>query len=939
MGRRKLVYPNLTPGFEIPSGIDREVFRYGAAVDLSFSLQPEGRSPVFFSTDLGYGYIFTEIKELTASRISLGAGPGLNLPLFGNLSFLAQTRFGYYFGYLNDGSAAVVFNPFTSAGCGLAYRLTRRLGVELNASYRSFLDFQNMWNISLGTSFRFGSVTASPAETVPAKEAAPLSVRASPKVEIPAGTDAELYKLGGSLELSGLIRPAALPFSYLSGDIGYGLIFSEAGFSVSRLSVGTGLGLSLDLSRKLGLNGFTKGGYYFAFLNNGSGFGGGGPYLSYGAGLSYQLNPNLGLGLEGSYNIYCNLANSWGVSLGTTYSFSPATAGSERAGGDLPRRAGPLSYSSATARAPSFTLRATPTVELPIGADINLFRLGAGMELSGVIRRPDIPGPYLIGGLGYCFLWVNTQIGYYYAFLNDNSGMGGSDAFISSGIELAYLLTPAVSLGVKASYNNYLNLYNNLAAALGTTFRLSAGVAPVTEKDIRLDGIFPALLAYYNDHPIGRITLHNREKAPMENLRLSIFIERYMNKPRVSETPARIEPGEYAEVDLYGRFSGKLLEVAGGSRAPALITLEYTSNGRPQKIELKETVRVHGPNSVTWDDQRKACAFITAEDPTVRKFTGDVERMLGKERNLAVNRNLRAALAMYEALCLYGMKLAAGRTAPYAGFPRDPDAIDSLQFPSQTLESKTGDRDDLAVLYSALLEAVEVETALVALPDCIFPAFSLDMAPETAVKLFERPQDLIFEENKSWVPVDVTELEGGFLQAWQAGAELWRNRQKDRTAFYPVHRAWRVYSPAGYPGEEAALSPPPVEEVAGAFRKELERFIDSETFRKIFRLKVQIRKYGDHPRYFNRLAVLYARYGQYKRAEKELERLLAREEYAPALVNLGNIYYWKKICSGPWPATNGRRRKRRRKPNCCWPWPGFIMSWATSRLLNSHTIN
>jgi tetratricopeptide (TPR) repeat protein len=39
------------------------------------------------------------------------------------------------------------------------------------------------------------------------------------------------------------------------------------------------------------------------------------------------------------------------------------------------------------------------------------------------------------------------------------------------------------------------------------------------------------------------------------------------------------------------------------------------------------------------------------------------------------------------------------------------------------------------------------------------------------------------------------------------------------------------------------------------------------------------------------LGILYARYGQYEKAKKEFGKLLKKEEYVPALLNMGNVYY------------------------------------------------
>ena len=56
-------------------------------------------------------------------------------------------------------------------------------------------------------------------------------------------------------------------------------------------------------------------------------------------------------------------------------------------------------------------------------------------------------------------------------------------------------------------------------------------------------------------------------------------------------------------------------------------------------------------------------------------------------------------------------------------------------------------------------------------------AFSLDMTPEEARKQFDRPDNLIFEKGKAWVPVEITIRNEGFLRDWKMGAKEWREKR------------------------------------------------------------------------------------------------------------------------------------------------------------------
>jgi hypothetical protein len=103
----------------------------------------------------------------------------------------------------------------------------------------------------------------------------------------------------------------------------------------------------------------------------------------------------------------------------------------------------------------------------------------------------------------------------------------------------------------------------------------------------------------------------------------------------------------------------------------------------------------------------------------------------------------------------------------------------------------------------------ERSTAFITIPGHIFIAFSTGVSPNEARKTFSRADDLIFRNEKSWVPVEVT-VSAGFLRAWQDGAREWReNLSRNQVAFYPLHDAWQLYEPVGLPGAEVAVNLPP----------------------------------------------------------------------------------------------------------------------------------
>ena len=416
----------------------------------------------------------------------------------------------------------------------------------------------------------------------------------------------------------------------------------------------------------------------------------------------------------------------------------------------------------------------------------------------------------------------------------------------------------------------------------------------VVLEDIELDAVFPVFYKYYDENPIGRAVLKNSGTVTAHDIRVRLFIKQYMDNPKLCSGPETLESGQEGGVTLYGLFTNKVLEISEGNKVSVKITVDYTAGGSQQSMESIGTIRIHNRNAITWDDDRKVAAFVTAKEPAVLKFSKNIAGMIKGRVSRALNPNLLLAIALHRALDLYGISYVVDPTTPYNEFSRNSLSVDFLQFPKQTLEYRAGDCDDLSILYNALLESVGIETAFITIPGHILSAFSLAVSAEEARNLFENETDFIFIDGSAWMPVEITVLSDGYLKAWQLGAKEWRENIRRNTAgFYPTREAWSAYEPVGLFGE-ADVTIPPRDLLVDEYIRAVNSVISREIFGREKKLKSEIERIGDGSDLLNRLGVLYARYGLERKAINTLEDVLAREEYTPALVNLGNIYYLRE---------------------------------------------
>ena len=129
-------------------------------------------------------------------------------------------------------------------------------------------------------------------------------------------------------------------------------------------------------------------------------------------------------------------------------------------------------------------------------------------------------------------------------------------------------------------------------------------------------------------------------------------------------------------------------------------------------MEKAQSIRLYDRHAVTWDDDRKVSAYVTYKDPKIINVAKALART-AKDAGIAVDTNLSIAMALHESLRSYGMTYVIDPTTPFAEFSQNTMAVDYIQFPRNTLHYKSGDCDDLSILYASLLQAVGINTRFV----------------------------------------------------------------------------------------------------------------------------------------------------------------------------------------------------------------------------------
>jgi transglutaminase-like putative cysteine protease len=132
--------------------------------------------------------------------------------------------------------------------------------------------------------------------------------------------------------------------------------------------------------------------------------------------------------------------------------------------------------------------------------------------------------------------------------------------------------------------------------------------------------------------------------------------------------------------------------------------------------------------------------------------------------------NVQYALGLFEALNSYGINYVVDPSSSYIELSENASALDSLNYPYQTLFYHGGDCDDLAILFCAMLQVLGIDTAFVTVPGHIYAAFDVGEGPRGS----GAGENLIEYDGTFWAPVEITAIAQGFSQAWRSGLRQWQ---------------------------------------------------------------------------------------------------------------------------------------------------------------------
>ena len=368
---------------------------------------------------------------------------------------------------------------------------------------------------------------------------------------------------------------------------------------------------------------------------------------------------------------------------------------------------------------------------------------------------------------------------------------------------------------------------NTVDVALGIRLNLSEIMSRRTRVQVEKTEqyrVFPVSWAWYENNPIAAVTITNEEPNTITDVNLTFFIESYMSEPWTFANVPLLSSGESIEVPVTALFNEALLNLNETVSANGTIQMQYRSLGARKETVSAVQMPIFRRNILSWDDDRRAAAFVSPRDSSARLFARYVAAAIeAAPQQSSVPPNVRYAIALFEALRLYRISYIIDPSSSYIALSDDESSTDSLNYPYQTLYYRGGDCDDLSILFCSLLETLNIESAFITIPGHIYIAFDIGNTtwqPNNRNIIELESSDA---RRRRWLPLEITVPAEGFTRAWTIGASQWQNNKTDVT-LYPIRECWEIYPSVTVPG--SGDNPPEIPEwdaIIQALNSELQK--------------------------------------------------------------------------------------------------------------------
>lgn len=465
---------------------------------------------------------------------------------------------------------------------------------------------------------------------------------------------------------------------------------------------------------------------------------------------------------------------------------------------------------------------------------------------------------------------------------------------------VGFRINPSFSVGLSASWLDYQfdswfgnSLMQGLTAGLSLTYRLdtkksSGSVSATAEFD---DNVFPVLYTIYKEESFGTVYVSNDETAEIRNVRVSLRSDGYTASEIECGVIPTLPKHATQSLPLIADFSEAILNFTENGQIPAEVVIEYDLLGQKRTAVSQIIIPVYNRNQMRWADPAVLASYVSTSSQEVLEFSKYLVGVSRRYLRTGLNRNMQFAMYVFEGMRLAGIQLDSEPATPYDSYHLDASILDYIQYPYQTMLYKSGDKDDLGVLFMSLLQSVGIKSSFIATADDFIVIFNTEIKAERAGNFFNSNERyVILDEENVWLPLSMKSLSEGFINSWYKAIEEinYATENEEDYYFVDIADAWTMYPPAGFTSSENVALEASEKTVSDAVETAIVRYITAEFGPQIAEVQKKIVEEGASVQLYNQLGMLYVRAGMYSSAIP-VYQLAAKMGSIPAMNNLGNI--------------------------------------------------
>lgn len=465
---------------------------------------------------------------------------------------------------------------------------------------------------------------------------------------------------------------------------------------------------------------------------------------------------------------------------------------------------------------------------------------------------------------------------------------------------VGFRINPSFSVGLSASWLDYQfdswfgnSLMQGLTAGLSLTYRLdtkksSGSVSATAEFD---DNVFPVLYTIYKEESFGTVYVSNDETAEIRNVRVSLRSDGYTASEIECGVIPTLPKHATQSLPLIADFSEAILNFTENGQIPAEVVIEYDLLGQKRTAVSQIIIPVYNRNQMRWADPAVLASYVSTSSQEVLEFSKYLVGVSRRYLRTGLNRNMQFAMYVFEGMRLAGIQLDSEPATPYDSYHLDASILDYIQYPYQTMLYKSGDKDDLGVLFMSLLQSVGIKSSFIATADDFIVIFNTEIKAERAGNFFNsNDRYVVLDEENVWLPLSMKSLGEGFINSWYKAVEEinYATENEEDYYFVDIADAWTMYPPAGFTSSENVALEASEKTVSDAVETAIVRYITAEFGPQIAEVQKKIVEEGASVQLYNQLGMLYVRAGMYSSAIP-VYQLAAKMGSIPAMNNLGNI--------------------------------------------------